>query len=212
MADGKDWYHWHHPYTDPKSALARRLRLVQQHIAAWLDEQPDQPRSVVSMCAGQGHDLLGTLASRFDADRVRATLLEYDPRNVAAAQARAAAANLESVTVRQADAGDLTSYRDAVPADLVLMAGVLGNISDADIRATVRVLPQLCAAGATVIWTRSRRPPDLTPAIRTWMSAAGFAEREFTAPEGELFSVGVHRLTSTPQPLTTTGRIFQFLP
>ncbi|WP_263404662.1 hypothetical protein [Salinispora vitiensis] len=44
------------------------------------------------------------------------------------------------------------------------------------------------------------------------MSAAGFTEQEFTAPDGELFSVGVHRLTSTPQPLTTTGRIFQFLP
>ncbi|WP_327025170.1 methyltransferase domain-containing protein [Micromonospora sp. NBC_01739] len=212
MDDGKDWYDWHRPYTDPGSPLAHRLRLVQQHIAAWLDQRPDQPLSVLSMCAGQGHDLLGVLASRPDAGRVHATLIEYDSRNVAAARVRAAAENLEAVTVLQADAGDLTSYRDAVPADLVLMAGVLGNISDADIRATVSVLPQLCAAGATVIWTRTRRAPDLTPAIRTWLSAVGFTERAFTAPDGMLFSVGVHRFTGTPQPLTTTGKIFQFLP
>jgi hypothetical protein len=211
MDDGKDWYDWHRPYTDPSSPLARRLRLVRQHIAAWLDERPDQPLSVLSMCAGQGHDLLGTLASRPDARRVHATLIEYDSRNVAAARARAAAANLEAVTVIQADAGDLTSYQGAVPADLVLMAGVLGNISDADIRATVSVLPQLCTTDATVIWTRTRRPPDLTPAIRTWLSAAGFTEQAFTAPDGVLFSVGVHRFSGTPQPLTT-GKIFQFLP
>ncbi|MGI5153030.1 SAM-dependent methyltransferase [Plantactinospora sp. CA-294935] len=212
MDDGKDWYDWHHPYTNPGSPLARRLRLVQQHIAAWLDERPDQPLSVLSMCAGQGHDLLGVLASRPDAGRVHATLIEYDSRNVAAARARAAAGHLEAVTVVQADAGDLTAYRGAVPADLVLMAGVLGNISEADVHTTVRALPQLCAARATVIWTRTRRAPDLTPAVRTWMSAAGFTEQAFTAPDGVLFSVGVHRFTGTPQPLTTAGRIFQFLP
>jgi hypothetical protein len=76
MNDGKDWYAWHNPYTDPGSPLARRLRLVQQHIAAWLDERPGEPVSVVSMCAGQGDDILTVLASRPDASRVSTTLIE----------------------------------------------------------------------------------------------------------------------------------------
>lgn len=210
MDNGRDWHAWHHPYTEPGSPLARRLGIVQQHIAAWLDERPGEPVSVVSMCAGQGHDLLAVLASRPDAGRVGATLIEYDPRNVAAARARVAADSLDTVTVAQGDAGDLASYRHAVPADLVLMAGVLGNISDADARATVQALPQLCAAGATVIWTRTRRAPDLTPAVRRWFAETGFAEQAFTAPDDVLFAVGVHRFTGTPQPLRD-GKIFQFV-
>ena len=65
--------------------------------------------------------------------------------------------------VRQADAGLLANYADGVPADLVLLAGVFGNISDRDIRRTIEALPQLCATGATVLWTRSRREPGPDP-------------------------------------------------
>ncbi|MFI7207907.1 hypothetical protein ACWEEK_24195 [Micromonospora aurantiaca (nom. illeg.)] len=114
------------------------------------------------------------------------------------------------MTVAQADAGDLASYRQAVPADLVIMAGVLGNISDADAHTTIHALPQLCAADATVIWTRTRRAPDLTPAVRRGLADAGFSEQAFTAPDDVLFSVGVHRFTGTPQPLEN-GKIFQFI-
>ena len=39
----------------------------------------------------------------------------------------------------------------AVPADLVLMAGVFGNITDADAQQTITALPEQCAADATVI-------------------------------------------------------------
>jgi hypothetical protein len=112
------------------------------------------------------------------------------------------------VDVRQADAGDPASYPEA--ADLVLMAGVFGNISDTDVRRTVAALPQLCRPGATVIWTRSRRAPDLTGSIRGWFAAAGFAEQAFDAPDGVLFSVGVHRLLRTPASPAPTGRLFDF--
>lgn len=65
------------------------------------------------------------LATRPDGHRVRATLLESDPHNIAAA--RAAAADLPQVDVVRADAGDLAAYVESVPADLVLMAGVFGT-------------------------------------------------------------------------------------
>jgi hypothetical protein len=86
------------------------------------------------------------------------------------------------------------SYVGAVPADLVLVCGVFGNISDGDIEATVAVLPSFCAPGATVIWTRHRRPPDLTPTILEWFVRAGFVAQSFAAPEGYVLGVGCHRL------------------
>ncbi|WP_230860392.1 hypothetical protein [Actinoplanes aureus] len=114
------------------------------------------------------------------------------------------------MTVAEADAGDLTSYRHIVPADLVVMAGVLGNISDTDAHTTIRTLPQLRAPAATVIWTRTRRAPDLTPSVRRWLTDAGFSEQAFTAPDDVLFSVDDHRFTGTPRPLQN-GKIFQFI-
>ena len=94
---------------------------------------------------------------------MRSTLLELDERNVAAAQAAVDDGALRNVTVVRADAGDRSAYVGAVPADLVLMAGVFGNISDADVQRTITALPELCAADATVIWTRTRRARTSRP-------------------------------------------------
>jgi hypothetical protein len=207
----KDWQAWHAPYADQDSPLSRRLRLVQQHISSWLDERRGETLTVVSACAGQGHDLLGVLATRTDAHRVRCTLLENDQRNVAAARAAATRAAQTTVGVVHADAGDLSAYVGSVPADLVLMAGVFGNISDADVHRTVQALPQLCAPQATVIWTRSRRGPDLTPAIRRWLLEVDLVEEAFYAPEDVLFSVGVHRFVGVPRPLAPHHKLFEFV-
>jgi hypothetical protein len=206
-----DWYQWHAPYIDHDSPLSRRLRLIQQHIASWLDDRADPSVTVVSLCAGQGRDLLEVLAGRADAARVRSHLVEYDQRNVAVARATVRAAGIPNVTVLHADAGDLATYAAMAPGDLLLLAGVLGNISDLDVRATISALPQLCAAGATVVWTRTRRAPDLTPAIRRWFAATGFVEHAFHAPDDVLFSVGVHQFLGRPQPLNPSGRLFRFL-
>jgi hypothetical protein len=211
MAARKDWQAWHEPYADETSPLSRRLRLVQRHIAAWLDDRHGEPLTAVSACAGQGHDLLGVLSIRADASRVRATLLEYDERNVAAARVAADDAALSNVTVVRANAGDRAAYVGAVPADLVLMAGVFGNISDLDVHGTISALPELCAPGATVIWTRTRRAPDLTPVVRRWLAASSFVEQAFHAPTDALFSVGVHHFVGVPRPLTPRGRLFRFL-
>jgi hypothetical protein len=211
MTAEQDWHAWHDAYGDETSPLSRRLRLVQRHIASWLDDRHGAPSTVISACAGQGHDLLGVLGIRADASRVPATLLEYDERNVAAAQAAVDSAALRNVSVVRANAGDRAAYVGAVPADLVLMAGVFGNISDVDVRAMISALPELCAAGAIVIWTRTRRPPDLTPAVRRWLAVTGFVEHAFHAPADALFSVGVHHFVGVPRPLTPRGTLFRFL-
>ena len=206
-----DWYAWHAPYDEPGSPLERRLRLVQGHITSWLGEHRGQEVRVVSACAGQGRDLLEVLARMSGAESVRARLVELDRRNVAIAERAAREAGLDGVDVVRGDAGRIDAYVGAVPADLVLLCGVFGNVSDEDIRRTIDLLPQLCAADATVIWTRSRRAPDLTPDIRAWLAGARFVERSFDAPSDALISVGVHQFVGDPQAPVLGQQMFRFL-
>jgi hypothetical protein len=206
---GTDWRAWHGGYADPASPLSQRLAVVQAQVAQWLDRTHPRPVVVTSACAGDGRDLLDVLTCRPDAARVTATLVELDADLAAAAAATAA--GLPGVSVRCADAGSTEAYAGCAPADLLLLCGVLGNVSDEDAASTVAALPGLCAPGATVVWTRHRRDPDLTPAIRGWFAAAGFAEESFTAPDDGVWSVGVHRLTGPPQPLGASRRLFTFV-
>ncbi|QNE19100.1 class I SAM-dependent methyltransferase [Kribbella qitaiheensis] len=203
-----DWNAWHSLYDDPESGLSRRLRVIQGLIGDWLDRTAPDDVRVVSACAGDGRDLLQVLRNRGDAKRVTATLLEYDEENVA--RARSAAAEFPAIAVRQVDAGRAESYDGAIPADLVLMAGVFGNISDEDVQATIEALPGMCEPGALVIWTRHRGAPDLTPAIRSWFTASGFIEESFFAPDDVEVGVGSHRYTGPPQPPPANSTLFTF--
>ncbi len=86
----RDWYAWHRDYDEPDTALARRLAAVQDQIRAALDAAPPGPLHAVSLCAGQGRDLIGVLARHPRRDDVTARLVELDPRNTAAARGTAA--------------------------------------------------------------------------------------------------------------------------
>lgn len=210
----RDWVRWHERYYDVEDSDGRqRLATVQRHIRGFLDTQPPGPIRIVDACAGQGRDLVPVLASHRRGADCRARLIELDPRNAAAARDAVGRERLRGVEVVEADAGVTEAYAGAVPADLVLLCGVFGHLSDADIRATVAGLPGLCAAAATVIWTRSRGGGDLTPAIRGWFDEAGFAEQAFDSPgtDGSAWSVGVHRLERSPDALEPRRRLFSFL-
>lgn len=165
---------------------------------------------MLSICAGQGRDLLEVLSERVDVNDVSAALVERDAANVDHARRLAASVGGSRVEIVEADAGLLATYDGLVPADLVLLCGVLGNVSDDDVRRTVASLPTLCATAATVVWTRHRRAPDLTPAIRQWFSENGFAEADFVAPDDVQWSVGVHVLGVAPKPLDGSGALFRF--
>jgi hypothetical protein len=205
-----DWVAWHARYDDPDSTLARRLVVVQARIAEALEAVPPGPIRVVSMCAGQGRDLIGALAGHPRRGDVRARLVEWEPRLVEAARVAVAEAGLGGIEVVRGDAALTDSYAGAVPADVVLACGVFGNIIDADVARTVAALPQLTAVGGTVVWTRHRREPDLVPAIDGWFAAAGFTRGWLSEPSAR-FGVGVHRSTEAPPPLRPGQRMFTFV-
>ncbi|OWY62856.1 hypothetical protein B7486_56185, partial [cyanobacterium TDX16] len=86
-AASRDWFAWHDGYDDPAHSLPGRLVAVQARVSQALLALPPGPLRALSMCAGQGRDLLGVLAEHPRRDEVQALLVELDPRNVAAAQA-----------------------------------------------------------------------------------------------------------------------------
>ena len=207
----RDWVEWHRDYDDPGSLLSRRLEFVQGHLRAELDRAAAGDIRLISLCAGQGRDVIGVLGGHPRRGDVRARLVELDGRNVAVARRAAGAAGLDGVEVLQADAGITDVCVGAVPAQVVVVCGIFGNITDSDIRATVTALPSLCAPGALVLWTRHRRPPDLTPAIRSWFGEAGFREEAFDVSDDRFMSVGAHRLTGEPTTLVPGRRLFTFV-
>jgi len=204
-----DWRAWHEDYENPGSALGRRLMVVQAQIRAALDRAAPGPVRVISACAGQGHDLIGVLADHPRRAEVAARLVELDEQNVRSARHAASAAGLDGVEVVAADASVTDVYEGVVPADLVLLCGVFGNISQEDIDNTVGHLPSLCAPAASVIWTRHRQPPDLTPYIRETLERSGFGELAFE--DSPPFGVGVNRLLAAPRPFQTGVRLFTFV-
>jgi hypothetical protein len=166
----------------------------------------------VSLCAGQGRDVIDVVARHPRRDQVDALLVELDPALVTFARARADAAGVGAVVcVVEGDASLSRFYAEQVPADLVLVCGVFGNISASDIAATIEALPSFCRPGSHVVWTRHRRPPDATPAIRACFASAGFAELAFEAPEGTVMTVGHHRFDGETTPFDPDRRLFDFV-
>lgn len=87
----------------------------------------------------------------------------------------------------------MDAYRGAVPADIVLMVGILGNIADADVWRLIAIAPQLCRPGATLVWSRGRKfsrelpgvtAGDLNDEVRARFAAAGFEELAYETHEG----------------------------
>jgi Putative methyltransferase len=206
-----EWVAWHQQYR-AKGGLTRRLAIVRELLRAALDALPPGEIRAISLCAGDGRDLLGVLHSHPRGPDVRARLIDTDATLVARGRARARRYRLGRVEFVRRDAGSTSSCRGAVPADLVLVCGIFGNISNAEIRRTVHALPSLCARGATVVWTRGRFAPDLTPTIRRWFGEAGFEEVAFVRIPESTMSVGAHRLVGAPRPLGSGQRLFTFLP
>ena len=208
----RDYRAWHNDYDDPQSSLSQRLAVVQLRLQERLSAMPPGPIQIISMCAGQGRDVIPILQQHLRAPDTRAALLEVDPHNVAVAKGAIAAAGLTGVTAIEADASISDVYAAWIPADILLACGIFGNISDADLEHTVRSLSMLCRQGATVIWTRHWKQPEMIVAIRQWFAESGFLDLGFDALDNERkMGVGVVSLTGVPLTYKPGLRFFTFL-
>ena len=205
----RDWLRWHAEYETPESSLSRRLRVVQAYVRQALALLPAAPR-VLSMCAGDGRDVLPLLPAG-----ARAVLVELDPTLASRARATAEDLGLPGVTVVTGDAGVTDPYLPLAPADLVLACGVFGNIPPEHARRTIAALPGLLAEGGIVVWTRGRPDDGTDPAglLRKCFAEHGFTSLAFAAPDDARFRVGMDRL-STPMTVAAGAgtRLFAFHP
>jgi hypothetical protein len=207
----RDYFDWHHDYGRPGSPLHLRLLVVQDLLAQALDSLHEGPLGLISMCAGQGRDVLTVAARHRRGMDLSGRLVELDERNVAIARETAEAAGLDEIAVVQSDAGRSNAYAGAAPADVVLVCGVFGNITTVDMERTVRFLPHLCAAGAWVIWTRHPREPGVIERIEQWLAEAGFVRESLVISDACSFGVGAHRFVGEPQPFAAGAELFDFV-
>ena len=206
----RDWVAWHREYDDPSSRLSQRLRVVHARLRDAIEAQPAAMR-LISMCAGEGRDVIGVLAEHPRRTEVTARLVELNPHNAAFAREAARMARLDHIEVVEGDAGSSDAYAGAVPAEIVLACGVFGNVPDEDVLRTIQGLPSLCAPGAMVIWTRGREADrDVALTIRSWFNQNGFDEIAYDADETG-FRVGVNRLATSPLAFRPGTRLFTFL-
>jgi hypothetical protein len=205
----RDYVRWHDDYEQPGSRLYDRLQFVIRMTRRALDELPAGPVRVVSLCAGQGADILGAAEGHPRAADLTGRLVELEPYNVERARARAAEIGV-ALDVVQGDASTSDAYVGAVPADLVLACGIFGNISDEDIERTVRFLPSLCAPGAWVLWTRHPKDPSLFERLQTWLVDAGLEPIDVETGADGGWGAGANRLVVDPPPFVPRQHLFTF--
>lgn len=204
------WVRWHEGYDDPTGMNARRLEAVVGLLVDIVAAAPPGPVRILSLCSGDGRDLERALAGHPRAGDVDGMLVEADPTLAARATANLAAV-APGLSVRCADAGDLASFAGLPPVDVLLLCGIFGNVAPADIGTTIAAVPALARPGAAVLWTRHRRPPDVTPWIRQRFHDAGCPAVGFVSPGPGGFALGLQRVdpeAAAPTPLPP--RLFAF--
>ncbi len=211
MTTKKDWAEWHKNYNDSDSDLAKRLTSVQQEINNSLPDNLVNTYQVIDMCAGDGRDLIPVLAAYRHKRLVQALLVEIDQHLMNEARQAAEKANLSNIKFEVGDASIATQYEHAIPADLIMLCGVFGNISMEDVKNTINALPGFSKRGTRILWTRNRRQPDATPYIRRLFREAGFTEISFSAPAGTVYGVGLCEYNGPRIEFDSKSKLFSFI-
>ena len=201
-AGRQDWQAWHRDYDDTDSPVSRRLVQVRSRLALLLAEAVE-PVRLLNLCCGDGRDTIPVLA---DSDReVDACLVELDPGLADAARRAAAEAGVR-MEVRTGDAAAIATYADRLPVDVLMLVGVLGNVSDADAERTIGACASMVVPGGTVVWSRSNRfraeathdYADPAEWARDRFEAHGFETAEFLVPEVDAWRLGISVLRRPP--------------
>jgi Putative methyltransferase len=209
--NSRSWTGW------PAEAYAQlqyqqRLQTVQEHLRGVLDDAPVGLLRLISVCAGDGRDVIGTVRAHERRGDVSAWLVELDRQSVAAGIQEAAVAGLEgAVNFINADATDYATYQGVAPADIVLACGVWGHVPALERESLARALAGLCKPRGTVTWTRgvSSGLARLNE-IEVLFARAKWENVRTTITADKKWAVATYRYSGPPVEWPQAGRIFNF--
>jgi len=208
-----DWVRWHENY-EASPSLKERLLVVREHLSRCFDLQPPGVFQVLSICAGDARDLIGLLATHSRKMDVKAYLVEDNAELAENGQRIIVEAGFEEqLQFVVADATISSTYLGLAPVDVVLMAGVLGNLRSEEVARLIDSLGSLCKRGGYVVWTRHRRLHDglnQIALIRKLFSESDFEEILIEDTSDNGFTIGSHRYKGTGQVLRGGIKLFEF--
>jgi SAM-dependent methyltransferase len=211
-AEVADWHEWQKGYDDAGAERAGRPRAVRALVAAVVDEAAAGLVTIVSICGGEGREVIGALEDHPRRGDVRGRLIELDANNAAVARRWANDAGLTGLEVVHGDASRADAYDGLPPADLVVISGLFGHLDDDDQQSTIEFLRQLCRPGGSVVWSFTARKPLRVPKLRRFFAERGFEELSFvTLPGDDLaLTVAVSRYRGTRQEFPARPTCFTF--
>jgi hypothetical protein len=138
-----------------KPLFQKRLDEVKRQIRVTLDECPPGPLRIISLCSGDGRDLLGVVPDHARRPDVSCLLVDANPEAIVDAKAAASAVGLEKqFRCVVGDAACLDHYESFGPAHLIIISGVFVYLMPADAERLIAALPMLGHTGFYVIWNR----------------------------------------------------------
>ncbi len=118
----------------------------------------------------------------------------------------------KQIEIINGDATLATNYVGAVPADIVIVCGVFGNLAEeAELNRLLDNLSFLSKPGAFVIWTRGHSNGiPYSDNVRKILSASGFEEVNFKLTGTGDMGVGLHRYLGENFAAPKEQRLFVF--
>jgi hypothetical protein len=208
---GRTWTGWPARAYE-RSGSQQRLAAVQVHLADCLDSAATGRVRVLSMCAGDGRDVIGVLESHPRKRDAVAWLVEMDQKSVALGVGRATDAGLAgTINFLRGDATDSATYRNVAPGDIVLVCGVWGHVPSDERASLVSSLAALCRPGGAVIWTRGvRRGMERLHEIQAHFSGSCWQELRVSITPDQKWAVATYRYQGPSRALAIDQPIFHF--
>jgi hypothetical protein len=186
--------------------------VVQAHLTECLEMAPRGPLRIVSMCAGDGRDVIGVLRSHPRRTEVTAWLVELDRESVAAGLRLASGAGLgKSVNFLHQDATAYETYLEIAPSDILLVCGVWGHVPVHERSPLVRAVTCFCSPGGTVIWTcGTKKGGTRLQEIQSLFTGSSWEIVRLSSTPDKRWAVATHRYNGPPNALPRGGPIFNF--
>jgi hypothetical protein len=190
----------------------QRLAAVQMHLGECIDLAPAGLVRIVSLCAGDGRDVIGTMVGHRRRGDVRACLVELNEHSVGQGIESAKAAGVDGqIKFIAGDATDFASYQGYLPCDIMLVCGVWGHVPPLERERLVASLAKFGKQGSAVVWTRGvSRGMSRLDDIQEHFVKPIWERVRLTFTQDEEWAVVTHRYCGSPQRTPPSGRVFEF--